>query len=483
MSRLRQLVVLLAIALATPGVVIAQTQSQDSVDKSEIDPLTALPEARSGLDAPINPDTYIVGPSDEFVLFLRGQANSEIRLRVLPEGTVMLPNVGPFPAAGLTITDFRNQLRKKLAAYYRNIDVECQLAQPRTFIVYVLGEVADPGAVMMRAPFKLESALGAAGGFAKFGSRRKVEVREKEKVVRTVDVDRFRLLGDTDQNPVLTEGQTVFVPPRGSYATVIGEVYRPGQYELVAGESLEDLVAMAGGRRSSAITDHVLLERQDRGENVSIERIPEDRFDSVQLTDLDVVVIPEVTSYVSPDYVMVFGGGGREGKFLIEEGEQLEAFVGRMVRYAESHDVTRAVIERANTEGEIRYIAVDLTDAFAGKPTGITLQHGDIINVPTTDASVYVTGEVTSPGEYPFLNGVPASRYISIAGGPREAGSSTSYYIFAVNGERRTGDRNSVVYRGETIMVRRKTSRVLSSVFFGLTSLTSLVLSIIAVSK
>ena len=55
--------------------------------------------------------------------------------------------------------------------------------------------------------------------------------------------------------------------------------------------------------------------------------------------------------------------------------------------------------------------------------------------------------------------------------------------IFDSYGNRRTGNRDSVVYRGETILVKRRKSVLFGNLFIGFVSLTSLFLAVYAVIR
>ncbi|MCK5713904.1 MAG: hypothetical protein KAI25_14375 [Hyphomicrobiaceae bacterium] len=116
------LVLLTLVSSSTTAPLAQRTRGKDrrfATDKSDVkEPtleqqqlLEAQQEAEfripTGLDEPVDPDTYVIGPSDQLVLALRGQVQKEFRLIVLPEGVVMLPNYGAYPAAGLKITEFR----------------------------------------------------------------------------------------------------------------------------------------------------------------------------------------------------------------------------------------------------------------------------------------------------------------------------------------------------------------------------------------
>ncbi len=54
----------------------------------------------------------------------------------------------------------------------------------------------------------------------------------------------------------------VFVPPLARLAGVSGAVRRPGVFELTEGESLSNLLAMAGGPTARGRSEGILLERE-----------------------------------------------------------------------------------------------------------------------------------------------------------------------------------------------------------------------------
>lgn len=438
-----------------------------------------------GLDAPIDPDTYIVGPTDQFMLYIRGPKEITVRLPVLPEGTVQLPNVGSLQVAGRTITEMRALIDKRLAPYYRNVQIDCQLVLPRTIVVNVLGEVTNPGPVEIHAPFRLDLALSRAGGVRDEGSHRAIEIIRDGQVVRRADYASFLLLGDLDQNPMLHEGLTVYVPSRGPACSVIGEVWRGGTYEILPGETAADMIRMAGGFTPNAIRDRMVLERLDMNEQLSVSEFDSTQADSVTVQGRDVVVVPDRNSFPGTQFVRVFGGGGRDGIIHIYAGETIGSFLPRFTRLRRTHDLSRAVIERKEASGEVTYIPVDLEAVIHGDrdQAAITLEPGDVINIPPFETAVYVVGDVVKPGPIDFQRGQTAERYIALAGGPSNGGSIDRLEIISPDGDKRGAGRNATVYRGETILVKQKRSRIFQAVFVSVTSLTSLVLSIIAVSR
>jgi protein involved in polysaccharide export with SLBB domain len=82
---------------------------------------------------------------------------------------------------------------------------------PHGIHVGVLGQVNTPGRVLLQGDQSLLSALYFAGGPTKYGDIRQVHVLHQGTLV-SYDVTRLTHGGQEDQNPMLTDGDTVFVP-------------------------------------------------------------------------------------------------------------------------------------------------------------------------------------------------------------------------------------------------------------------------------
>ena len=443
------------------------------------------PRARvTGLDAPVDPDTYVIGPYDEFVLILRGQDPAELRLTVLPEGNIILPNLGAFHVAGLTISEFRRALHESLDKYYRNIEIECQLVRPRTFVAYVLGEVEYPGPVQLIAPFRVSYAIEAVGGVGHVGSVRQIEIRENGTTIRTVDLFAFLHMGEAENNPMLREGQSVYVPVRQNVVRIFGEVRKPRAYEVLPGETLADVIGFAGGLTTSADADNIVVERLDQNNVATMRTVSSSVAASIEVKDRDLVAVPDKLSMGAAGYVQIMGGVEREGRVYIEDGETLRSFMPRLIRFTDEQNVTEAVLERRDDSGQVTTIPIDLMEVMAGGDNGsIRLLPGDVLSIPSSEAFVYVTGNVVRPGEIEYQKGLNVARYVAMAGGPDNSGSVDKITIYSAGGTKRKGNRESMVLRGETVHVRRKTSRILGSAFLNMSVLTGFVLSIVAVSR
>jgi hypothetical protein len=205
--------------------------------------------------------------------------------------------------------------------------------------------------------------------------------------------------------------------------------------------------------------------------------------DTVGLANLDVIIVGNVASYEGRVPVQVQGGGGRTGVFMVTYPEPLQDFLRRLGRIdPAAFDVESAVLEHplgnSTTSQQTEF---NVRDVLAGG-SELTVQPGDYIVFPPAIANVFVSGEVNNPGPVPFQPGLTADKYVTMAGGPNNNGSYGKLKIVSIEGEERDAERDSVVYRGDTIVVGTKTSRIFGALWVGLVSVTGLVVALVALS-
>lgn len=480
-AALRAVVFVLIISMVYPPA-FAQISEGDEVDAPSqvVQTQGSLGEA---LEGPIDPATYVLGPSDQLLVILKGGETSMHYLRVFPEGNVVLPNHGAFQAAGLTLEAFTERIRELLQRYYRNMEIDVQLSVPRRFLIYVLGEVGTPGPVSINAMTRVSAAVEQAGGVR--GSRRLIEIRENGETVRTVDLFMFLQTGDFKHNPTLREGQTIWVPLRKISVNLIGEVRRTGQYEMIEGETAADLFEFAGGLSPFGISDVILRERIVGGKAKPVYTFSLEGADTVNVTHLDVFVVDNILSYDLHNPVQVAGGGGRTGIFEVQEPEPLHDFLLRLWRIEPTaFDVKKAVLERPREDGTSDQIEFNMREVLGGRShNDMMVQPGDFIVIPPAIINVYVAGEVVAPGPVAFRPGLTAEKYVTLGGGPNDRGSYGKIKIISLAGVERDGERDSIVYRGDTIIIGTKTSKIFGAIWIGVISLTGLVIAIVALSN
>jgi protein involved in polysaccharide export with SLBB domain len=194
-------------------------------------------------------DSYILGPGDQISVVLRGHDMSSYVVPIDRDGRLIIPNYQPVMAAGRTFGQVRADLAEEVARDALSTRAYISLAGSRQISVIVTGEVYAPG---LRTLSGLNSPLDAillSGGVRKTGSLRNI-ILERGGVRHRIDLYTVIGHGNAASLGPLTEGDHIIVPAIGPTAAVIGLVKRAGIYELPAGSSAIDAVALvrlAGG--------------------------------------------------------------------------------------------------------------------------------------------------------------------------------------------------------------------------------------------
>jgi len=428
------------------------------------------------LEKAVDPSRYVLGPYDRLLVEIVGPETRSFELIVLPEGDVLVPRVGALRADGLTISQFRDSLIEVLEEHFRNVEIFCYLLQPRTFRVFVTGEVADPGAVDVTAVQRVSDAVDFAGSILSQGSNRNtLLIRDGD--TTHVDILRYTLEGDFSTNPYLSNGDRIHVPVAGPHAIVLGSVVKSQVYEILEGETIADLIDLAGGFTAEAVTDTVLVTRIGRGGTVRTLKVPSSEYD-MDLQDRDEIHVMDGMTGAARVYV--FGATPQTGHYYITEGDGLRSLLGRISVFDPDADLSAASLE--TSEGEI--MKIDLRDYITNdSDKDIALDSGDILHVPSVTQVVSVGGEVQMPSRIEYVSGWTVAQYVGASGGPTREGSMDRILIISEDGRSRNVGRKAVPESGDVIIVRRSRSSIFGEWFGGLIGVGTLIISIVALTQ
>jgi polysaccharide export outer membrane protein len=278
-------------------------------------------------------------------------------------------------------------------------------------------------------------------------------------------------------NPFLRSGDRIHVPPAGWHARISGRVHLPGTYEIIEGETIDDLIALAGGFAEEAVEDSVLLKRVGDGGVVTTGNVTRDRFGE-PLRDGDEVGIYD--DLKGRRYVMVDGAVNRTGRFELGRGEKLSSLIVRAGGFRETADLSAAYIEKPG--GAV--VKIDLQQYLSPEPSkDLVLENGDGLTIPFISSKVSVGGEVNEPGEFPYSSDLTVVQYIGLAGGPTKDGSVDRVVVYSADGRTRDAGREAHLNRGDVIVVKRSTYKLLADFFRGTIQLGTFVVSIIILSN
>ncbi|HGY56416.1 MAG TPA: polysaccharide export protein [Caldithrix abyssi] len=165
------------------------------------------------LEDALDPEVYMVGPGDQFRLFIFGMLENEFDITVLPEGDVFIPTVGKINVKGLNLTRAKEKIKRKVEESYVKSEVSVNLSGLRKFRVYLTGEVNTPGTYFVQGSDRVSDVIEIAGGAKDWADATSVILRHKGGAADTLNLLRFYRQGDKSVNPLLQGGDMIYVAP------------------------------------------------------------------------------------------------------------------------------------------------------------------------------------------------------------------------------------------------------------------------------
>lgn len=249
-------------------------------------------------------NAYRLGPGDRFAFLVRGREDvSREEIIVSPDGQVALPRVGVVNVKGKTIAEATAMFAVGLEVFYDAPEVTLVMKSYNNNRVFVLGRVANPGAVNFQGPGTLLEALSLAGGLPADQSKSflsRCMIVRSAGLVMWIDLKELLERANMALNARLQNGDVIFIPQsEDQLAYVLGEVKSPGVVPLRSELTLLDAVMNAGGPGKNANLKNIFLVRQSQGKGI-VERIDfreivsrGDFRKNYVLRDGDMIYVPE----------------------------------------------------------------------------------------------------------------------------------------------------------------------------------------------
>lgn len=364
-------------------------------------------QGSSSLATPVSPlseyvlDTkalkeYKLGPGDTIeVHIIVGDSalTADYNFVISPSGTIFFPNIGEIDLNSLTLDEAKKRIIRKVGEKYRQkFFLSLILQKPKKIRVYVTGQIKDKGAIITWDGNFVSEVIKLAGGITPGGSNRIIYIKRYDKNLgkwKTLEADLYLAggKGNLEKDLRVHNEDIVEVPVAKSIrVTLLGEVPKPGQYELKDGERLKDLLMMGGYLGvNSALSDVVFLKREVAKDTFKEYKLNlhdmvqnNNKNQNVVLADGDIVTIPSINAYV-----YVYGEVKNSGRLDYLPGTRLSDYInlagGPTDRASLGFvSVTRQEgnkpkVYRVNA-GEILHRGITKND--------IELKAGDVVKVP-----------------------------------------------------------------------------------------------------
>ncbi|MEZ9641973.1 SLBB domain-containing protein [Vibrio cyclitrophicus] len=315
--------------------------------------------------------------------------------------------------------------------------------------IKVFGEVNAPGSFTYKENSDLVDVLMRSGGVTRYASVEQIRVISNN-IPTLFNLKRYLDSGDESMLPILRPGSTVFVPKQeeeiksgANTVYVMGEVAAPGAFEGKKGATFMDILANAGGPTRFAESRQIrVLKSNGRVLKFDLAAYTEGLANSAppSIQAGDAIFVPEKTDMnekswlkITPDRaVNVIGEVNRPGR--IEWSDEMN-FMGLLAHVG--GPTLRADTSKIEVVTGRKLVVFNLDEFIKnGAPRDQMpyIRSGSIVRVhdlpqdpsdnksqwvrQSSDASIYIFGQVNAPGRYRFTKDMHFLDILSAADGP-----------------------------------------------------------------
>ncbi len=433
--------------LRVPGVRVTYSNAV-RVDGHVLRPASV--EYRSGLrltDVISSADDLKPNADQRYVLIRREESGSR-RVRVLSADLSeawRAPTTDANPRLAqrdrIYVFDLETGRRAILDPILQELKLQAVSDEPSQ-VVRVSGRVRVPGEYPLEPGMTVSDLIRAGGGLSEeaYGGEAdlaRYEVRDgQSRKTDVLKVDLSRALArDPTADQVLAPFDFLVVKEISQWSSqetvrLEGEVRFPGEYPIERGETLQSVIARAGGLtalafpQGSVFTRESLKERERRQVEILADRLKQD------------------LGTLALQATQTSAGGGQPASETLAIGQTLLADL------RDAEPVGRLVIDLD------RILAAE-----AGSTADVILKDGDVLRVPQTAQEVTVIGEVQSATSHLYDPAFGRDDYIRMSGGTTQKADDRRIYVVRANGSVETGSgsrwfRNAgSIQPGDTIVV------------------------------
>jgi len=386
------------------------------------------------------PTHYILGTYDELIIDISGYYEANYKLKVSTEGTIRIPNVGPVKVSGLTMESASRAIRNKVSQIYMGVSsgqthVNVSLGNIRSIRVTVVGEATRPGSYTLPSLATAFNALYACGGPDSLGSMRDIKVIRAGKIIANIDVYRFLFDGVISNNISLRDDDVVKIEPYGVRATITGSVKHGGLFEVLPGETMQNLIRFSGGFNDKAYQARITNFRlTDKGKTVV--DVADDQFSTFRLQSGDSCVVA-ANNNVFDNRVDIIGSVFRPGTYALEPGLTVKQLIAKAEGVKEDAYLNMAYITRKKENQIPEIVGFNLGKVLDGTAEDILLQKDDSIKIRSLfdyreKQSVSIWGAVKEPGSFELIENISLKDLIYKAFGFSEMASTDSVELIRV---------------------------------------------------
>lgn len=431
----------------------------------------------SPINIPNPSGSYIVDVGDVFSITVVGSQDAELEVSVGRDGYLQIPQYGRIQVAGLEISMVEAKVQDFFTTKAIGSESYIQLKSLRDIQIILTGGIEYPGIYTISGGSNILSAINVGGGITDNGSFRSIQLIRNGVTLKEFDLYSLFINGkQTITNFQLRSGDVIKVKPVSFHVPVSGAVNENAIFEILQGETLQDVINFAGGFSQYFVGfDYTNLYRSGIN-GFNTQKISTLDLDKTSLKPRDSIIVPSFDNEKKRvKYVQILGRVKNPGKYIIYERDTLSALIKRAGGYEDDAYIYGGALFRQNAVNQEEFYSqlnyqdtVKFVIANIGKPysridqniipllqeelksksyTGrvvtefdlnkisqepsldIVLQNEDKIIVPILDKVVYMFGDFKNPSNVTYDSNLTLKDYIHLAGGLRDSADESLVII------------------------------------------------------
>ncbi len=326
-------------------------------------------------------------------------------------------------------------------------------------MVYVMGEVAKPGAYESKNDATFMDILANAGGPTRFAESRQIRIIKADSSIVPFDLTGYTEGSVVGKPPHISPGDAIFVPEKTDMnekswlkvspnraIRVIGAVVRPGRIEWSDEMSLLDLLAHVGGPMARADTNNIEIVIPQNDGSTKVHNFDLNDFIKKGLSDKALPVIKAGTTVLvqelpidpsdnksqwirqaSEKSIYIFGQVGAPGRYMFSNEMHFLDILAAADGPTDKADLRNIRVNHRDDRMK-RVSKLDLALYFeTGDDTLLPqITMGDTIYIPEKDrlwldkskeSTVRILGAINKPGRYRFDDTMTLLDLLAEAGG------------------------------------------------------------------
>jgi protein involved in polysaccharide export with SLBB domain len=426
---------------------------------------------------------YILDIGDIITVQLVGQRGFQkpIRIEIKRDGGFHIPEVGKIYLASKTYQEAETLIKKAVSETFIGVDVTVTLSQLRDMNILMVGNISQPGLYILQGGASVIQAIFNAGGVTELGSYRSILHKRDNKIIERIDLYNLIAFGEFSFSKPLRSGDSIVVETKGAEVTLSSTSFKSAIYEILPGESFEDILKYAGFKKTRIKTDFPFELSRSTVDDQITKTIKFDELKDLKPSHGDALSMNSIEpNFVNQIKISLSGEVKIPGEYTLKKGTRLSevlelaggytdnayTFAGALTRKS-TLEIEKRINERIYQD-MIRFIASNANaaqlatgDSFAlilnefrnRKPVGrvtvefdidklrndpsldITLSDGDEIVIPEYKSEVYVLGEVLNPGARLYKADQHGKDYVEKSGGLGKYAEKNRSIIIHPNGD------------------------------------------------